>query len=53
MRVALTKKSILSSDPGDKNKDVIRNIPDRLLPRTILEENTDPPQGLLRYWTTT
>lgn len=29
--------------------DVIENIPDSLLPRTILEENTDPLPELLRY----
>ncbi|KAL8758839.1 MAG: hypothetical protein Q9199_001189 [Rusavskia elegans] len=48
--IARTGKATLTSDLEEKHKYAVRDIPNRLLPRSTLDNLIYPPQGLLRYW---
>lgn len=47
--IARTEKATLASDIEEKHKYEVRDIPNRLLPRSTLDNLIYPPQGLLRY----
>lgn len=47
--IARTEKATLASDLEEKHKCEVRDIPNRLLPRSTLDNLIYPPQGLLRY----